>query len=1043
MDVGSVTRADRKAERQPQRESVRVQWDIDHDQLRCAISWDGNRPELAAVLPQFEHLGLLLVDHRPISDSCDEFVFRRSVAQMDEEVTALLAEAFVAAWDRRCDSDDFARLVPAARLRARQVQLVRVAFAYLRQAGLGASRSYVAEILLEHPDFVRRWVEVFEARFIPGAAPVDDDLDRFVDMVVTRDEDRVLSWYTAFVRAVRRTNYCQRDRTDAAIAVKLDPAAMPVPVGPGVTVETFVYHPDVEGLHVRCGPVARGGLRWSDRMEDYRAEVLALVRAQQVKNAPIVPAGAKGAFVVKHLPADPTDSGIHLRRCYRIFVRGLLDVTDNLDAGVVVHPADTVILDADDPYLVVAADKGTAAFSDLANAESAAAGFWLDDAFASGGSTGYDHKRLGVTARGAWVSVRRHFAEFGLDVDTDEFTVAGIGDMSGDVFGNGMLLSRKIRLVAAFDHRHVFIDPDPGPEESFVERQRIAGLPGSSWADYDPALISAGGGVFDRRARAVPLSEQVRARLDVEAAALLPDELIKAILRSPVDLLWNGGIGTYVKSSRQDDAEVGDRANQSVRVDADQLRCRVVAEGGNLGLTQAARIEYALRGGRVNADFIDNAAGVNTSDREVNLKILLRGAVQEGRLTMPERDRLLAECSQDVVAAAIEDNRKQTMAISIAAGHGATLLDRHDRVMRSMEDLTGLDRARERLPDATVLAERRSRGQGLTRPELAVLLSHAKNLVHAEVLASDLPTDPGLRYVLRDYFPAPVRKRFAGQVNRHPLAAEIVATRVANDLIDRIGPGFLYRLEDRTGAPTPQAMRAYLIVRDVFSLELLWDRLDSSDRDIPFHGVMAARRILERVLEHNACWLLRRARRSFDVAEELARFRPGIAELLRWIASDPTNPSGDLAHELIEQGLPDDLARQVAAIGSLLPALDLTAAAADIRCPVPVLAEQYHLLGRHFDLAWMARSMVIKHDDSHWAQLAKSALRDEMTVQQRILATEAVRCCGLDSWLAAHEPAARRVRAAHADLAGTDPIDVAALTVAVQVLRDLVHATAG
>ncbi len=1034
MDVGSMTAAGADT-------ATRVHWDVHGEDLRCVVSWPNTRPALAAVLPLFEELGLLLLDHRPLDGGTDEFVFRASPVEVDDDVTTLLGEAFLAAWERRCDSDEFARLVAAARISERQVRLVRVAFAYLRQGGLGVSRGYVAQILIKHADFVRRWVRVFEARFSSGAPPLDDDLDHFVDAAITRDEHRVLRWVSDFARAVRRTNYFQQGGTESAIAVKLDPAAMPVATEPEVVVETFVYHPDVEGLHARCGPVARGGLRWSDRMEDYRAEVLALVRAQQVKNAPIVPAGAKGAFVVKHLPRELEAAGIELRRCYRIFVRGLLAVTDNLVGGVAAHPADTVILDGDDPYLVVAADKGTAAFSDLANAEAVDAGFWLGDAFASGGSTGYDHKRLGVTARGAWVSVRRHFAELGLDVDSDPFTVIGIGDMSGDVFGNGMLLSRKTELIAAFDHRHVFLDPDPNSEVSFVERQRLAGLPGSSWADYDRSLISAGGCVVDRAARAVPLSPQVRARLAVEADELAPDELIQAILRAPVDLPWNGGIGTYVKSSAQSDTEVGDRANEPVRVGADQLRCRVVAEGGNLGLTQAARIEYALRGGRVNADFIDNAAGVNTSDREVNLKILLRGSVQDGQLTTSERDQLLAECSADVVAAVLEDNRRQTMAISVAEGYRATLLDRHDRVMLSMEDLTGLDRVREQLPDAAAIAERRSRGQGLTRPELAVLLSHAKNLVHDELMASDLPADPGLSGVLQGYFPAPIRRRFADRIGQHPLAAEIVATRVANDLIDRIGPGFLYRLEDRTGAPTPQAMRAYLIVRDVFELEQLWDRLDSSDRNIPFGAVVGARRLLERVLEHNTCWLLRRVKDSLDVAQELARFRTGVTALLRSLTEYGTPGFGRQARELIDSGLPAELAREVARVGLLLPGLDLTAAAADLDVEVTALAEQYFSLGERLEVDWMDRAMVISPDDSHWAQLAKPALREELTTQQRILAGTALRGGGATAWLAAHDAAVRRARSAHAELSSADPIDVAVLSVGVQILRDLVHAT--
>ena len=512
-------------------QSAVLSWSADSSALHCVVGWPGRRPALVDVLPLFEHLGLALVDHRPVAGdgvAADVFEFRPLEPPPGPVVLRLLGEAFLAAWERRCDRDEFARLVPVARLTIRQVQLLRVALQYLRQAGLGTSRRYVIGILTEHMDFVRHWVELFEARFDPAAEALPEDrLDALLASASTRDEDRVLRWYAGFGRAVTRTTFFQRDEDglpSSTIVVKLDPARMSFLADAGVAVETFVHHPDVEGLHARCALVARGGLRWSDRIEDYRAEVLALVKAQQVKNALIVPDGAKGAFVVRVPLAglDAASAEMQVRRCYRLFVRGLLDVSDNVVDGVVRHPADTVVLDGDDPYLVVAADKGTAAFSDLANAEAADVGYWLGDAFASGGSAGFDHKRLGVTARGAWESVRRHFAELGTDVDVDEITVVGIGDMSGDVFGNGMLLSRKIRLVAAFDHRHVFLDPDPDPARSFAERRRLAAAPGSSWADYDRAMISPGGGVYARTARVVELSEGVRRRLDLDAAELAP-----------------------------------------------------------------------------------------------------------------------------------------------------------------------------------------------------------------------------------------------------------------------------------------------------------------------------------------------------------------------------------------------------------------------------------------------------------------------------------------------------------------------------------------
>jgi glutamate dehydrogenase len=1027
-----------------------VSWKAEESGLRCVVGWPGARPELAEVLPLFEHLGLRLLDHHPVGladPEGDVFLFGGVTPQHDEEVTSLLGESFLAAWERRCDRDAFSALAANARLHARQVQLLRVAFAYLRQAGLGASRRYVQDILLRHPVFVRRWVELFEARFDPRRPEVlPDDLDDLVEVATTRDEDKVLRWYVGFARAVTRTNYFRRDIDDAhaaTIVVKLDPSAMPFLQQPVPWVETFVHHPDVEGIHIRYGRTARGGVRWSDRLEDYRAEVLALVKAQQVKNALIVPAGAKGAFVVKRPVAELGRAGAErqLRRCYRLFVRGLLEVTDNVVGGSVQHPPDTVTLDADDPYLVVAADKGTAAFSDLANAEANEVGFWLGDAFASGGGTGYDHKRLGVTARGAWVSVRRHFAELGLDVDRDPFTVVGIGDMSGDVFGNGMLLSETIQLVAAFDHRHIFLDPDPDPGASYQERKRLAAMAPSSWADYDAESLSPGGGVYPRSATFVPLSPQVRRRLRLEATRLAPDDVVKAVLRAPVDLLWNGGIGTYVRASHESNGQVGDRANDRVRVAAEELRCRVVAEGGNLGLTQSARIEYALAGGRINADFIDNAAGVNTSDREVNLKVLFAKPVQTGTLSSVERDALLAECAEEVVRAVLADNTRQTLAISVAEAHGPFLLDRHERVMRNLEDLAGLDRTREQLPSDEEIARRRAAGTGLVRPEIAVLLAHAKNLVHTELAESDLPDDPGLSKVLNDYFPAGLRARFHSEISGHELAREIICTRLANDVIDRLGPGFLYRLEDRTGAATPRSLRAYLVVRDLLDVEALWEGLDMS---LPLTETMPLRREIERSLEHNVCWLLRRSADSSDVERQREALGEHVGQLQRWVEESAAETPGaglpENAQALRAAGVPAALARRLAALRLLLPVLELAAVAAETDTEVTALAARYFEVGQELDLTRLTESLSIEPTDTHFTQLAKSALADELCTVQVQLARDLLRLGGVTAWAAAHHDRLRRVHALYADIAAAGEPDFAATTLAIQTLRDLLHA---
>ena len=1021
-----------------------VAWNAEASRLRCVVGWPGDRPPLARVLPLFEHLGLVLVDHRP-DESADSFVFSPVEDPRLDEVLPLLAEAFTAAWEHSVDRDEFASLALRAHLSARQVQLVRASCQYLRQAGLGASPSYVRGILSAHREFVRHWVEVFEQRFNPqGSTSPANQLAAYADAATTRDEFRVLDWYAGLLDAVTRTNYFRRNSAGmppVTIVLKLDPARLPFATEPAVRVETFVHHPDVEGLHVRYGPVARGGLRWSDRVEDYRAEVLALAKAQQVKNSLIVPAGAKGAFVVKAFLSAraPADAASDVRRCYRIFVRGLLDVTDNVTEHGARHPTGVVVSDDIDPYLVVAADKGTAAFSDLANEESTNAGYWLDDAFASGGSTGFNHKQLGVTARGAWVAVRRHFTELGIDPRRDEFTAVGIGDMSGDVFGNGMLLSDRLRLVAAFDHRHIFLDPDPEPKTSFAERARLAALPGSSWGDYDADLISPGGGVYPRSGRSVAVSIQARDALSVDVEAMSPDELVQAILRAPVDLLWNGGVGTYVRASHETDAEVGDRANDRTRVTADQLRCRVVGEGGNLGLTQAARIEYSLAGGRLNADFIDNVAGVNTSDREVNLKILLRSVEKAGLIDRAHRNRLVEACAEGVVRDVLADSERQALAISIVEGYGATLLDRHDQVIRNLAE-HGLDRAREHLPDAEEIDRRRAAGRGFTRPEIAVILAHAKNLVHELLLVGNIPEDPGVAGILTSYFPEVLHAEYAEQISSHELGREIIATRLASELIDRVGPGFVYRVEDRTGASTDQAIRAILVVKDLLGLDELWNGL----APYPVAPTMPVRQALERALDYNASWLIRRNSRLAAIDTEAAVFRGPVTRLRAAMTpprpADTGPPLGESLAALADLGASSDLLTGCHAVSRMQVALGLASAAIESGFDVVDLETTYAEIGKTLGLSWLYATIPISQLDPHWVQLAKAALRDELAALTVTIAAEVLAAGGLAAWTSDHMDALERTRSTYAGLAGSNDVDVAMLTVGVQVLRDLCHA---
>ncbi|MEV0284901.1 MULTISPECIES: NAD-glutamate dehydrogenase domain-containing protein [unclassified Kribbella] len=1023
----------------------KVDWDANGSGLRCLVRWPGKRPALSQVLPTFDQLGLRLADHRPEA-AADAFFFQRFEDSYADEVMPLLTEAFIASWEGSVDRDVFASLVVDAQLHPRQVQLVRAAFQYLRQAGLAASRSYVRGILTRHRDFVRHWVEVFEQRFDPDRPTrAEHLLGKYADAATTRDEFRVLDWYTGLLESVTRTNYFRRDDVgalSATIVLKLDPGKLPFRTDPAVKVETFVHHPGVEGIHVRYGAVARGGLRWSDRIEDYRDEVLALAKSQQVKNSLIVPAGAKGAFVVKTALAELTAAAAadEVRRCYRIFVRGLLDVTDDLTAGRgITRPPGVLATDYADPYLVVAADKGTAAFSDLANAEARDAGYWLDDAFASGGSTGFNHKALGVTARGAWVAVRRHLVELGLDPERDEITVVGIGDMSGDVFGNGMLLSDKLRLVAAFDHRDVFLDPDPDPGASFAERTRLAALPGSSWADYDPSAISAGGGVFPRSGRSVPISAPAKAALGIDADTLFPDELVQAVLRAPADLLWNGGIGTYVRASYETDAEVADRGNDRVRVTADELRCRVVGEGGNLGLTQAARVEFSLAGGRVNADFIDNAAGVNTSDREVNLKIMLRAAEDAGLIGRAERDRVLDACASAVVSAVLDDCEQQALAISVAEGYGVTVLDRHDQVIHNLEE-HGLVRGREHLPDAEEIERRRASGRGLTRPEIAVILAHAKNLTHGLLLEGDVPDDDGVAGVLTGYFPAELRGRYAAQISAHKLGRDIIATRLTNELIDRVGPGFIYRIEDRTGTSTEQTIRAILIVRELLGLDQLWDGL----APYPVAPTIPIRRALERVLDYNASWLVRRKSTLGSIDDEVASFADAVTDLHNALAASPSPDVGsayaDALDHLGSLGAAQDLLTRCRAVARMGAALALSSASAESGLDVVRLERVYAAIGETVGLSWLYAAIPSSTADPHWVQLAKAALRDELAALTVTLATDVLRAGGLESWTELHGDALARARTAYAGLSGSAEVDVAMLTVGVQVLRDLCHA---
>ena len=877
---------------------------------RLTIYRTGSPITLTDVLPRLQHMGVEVVDEHPYEFTGPsltkpfwiyDFGLARSREARGpshpEQVKGLFEDALMALWQGKLEDDGFNALVLHAHLTWQQVSVMRAYAKYLRQAGTTFSQRYIERVLDQNVAIARLLIRLFESRFDPTRQPgeaerseaIAEEIRGQLDEVAILDHDRILRSYLGLVLATLRTSFFQTDHVPGQqaspdeppyLVVKLDARRVPELPAPRPRFELFVYSPRLEAVHLRFASVARGGLRWSDRREDFRTEILGLAKAQEVKNSVIVPSGAKGGFVCKNLP-DPADREAYqgeVRACYQTFIRAMLDVTDNLRAGQVVPPPGVVRHDGDDPYLVVAADKGTATFSDTANEISHAYGYWLGDAFASGGSEGYDHKKMGITARGAWESVRFHFATLGTDVDADDFTVAGIGDMSGDVFGNGMLLSEHIKLVAAFDHRHIFLDPDPDPATSFAERERLFALPRSSWADYNTKLISPGGGVWPRTAKSVPVSAQARAALglDDSAGTLPPDQLISAILAAPVGLLWNGGIGTYVKASTETHADAGDRANDAVRIDAPRLRAQVVAEGGNLGLTQAARIEYALAGGLVNTDFIDNSAGVDTSDHEVNIKILLQERVTAGELTPQARSELLQEMTGEVAALVLRQNYHQNRALAAARAQAAQMLHVHARYLRKLERDRRIDRDIDSLPGDKEIAERRSAGLGLTVPEFAVLLAQAKISAVDDILDSDLPDDPFLREVLSAYFPAPLRVAYATEMGDHPLRREIITTAVVNDMVNRSGTTFLFRTNEETGASVPDISSAWLVAREVFDMAGFWAQVEALDGQVDVATQLALLLEGRKLVERAARWLLHNRRPPFDIRATIEFFSAGM-----------------------------------------------------------------------------------------------------------------------------------------------------------------------
>ena len=1055
--------------------SLYVPLEAQPGRLRFKLVRGGELAPLSQSLPMLEHMGVQVLEERPYevkrADNTEAWIddFGMRVPGREEiDIEGLrgrFQETVARTWQGDNDNDEFNRLVLLAGLDWRGVAVLRAYARYMKQGAFTFSQAYIEQALATHAGIAAELVALFVARFDPALtgdraaaqAAIKQRIATALDAVANLDEDRILRHYLALIEATLRTNFYQRTAAGAfkpVLSFKFDPSKVPGLPEPRPMFEIFVCSPRVEGVHLRFGRVARGGLRWSDRMEDFRTEVLGLVKAQQVKNVVIVPVGSKGGFVLKRAPPAGDREALMKEgvACYQAYLRGLLDITDNLLSGKVAPPADVVRHDADDPYLVVAADKGTATFSDYANAIAAEYGFWLGDAFASGGSVGYDHKKMAITARGAWESVKRHFRSFGQDTQTQDFTVVGVGDMSGDVFGNGMLLSRHIRLVAAFDHRHIVIDPTPNAATSFNERERLFALPRSSWADYNAALISAGGGIWPRNAKSIPLSPQAREALGIGAdvEAMTPAALMHAILLAPADLFYNGGIGTYIKASSESHAECGDRANDAIRVNGAELRCKVVAEGGNLGCTQNGRIEYALKGGLINTDAIDNSAGVDCSDHEVNIKILLNAVVADGELTLKQRDKLLAEMTDDVAALVLRDNTFQNQVLAVTRSRGAALLDEQGRYMRHLAARGRLNRAIEFLPDDDALAARQQGGSGLTAPELAVLLAYHKMELYDQVLASDVPEDSYIATSLQRYFPTRLHEQFPAALVGHPLKREIIATHVVNSMVNRVGATFVHRLHEETGAPEPDIVRAYLATRQIFDLVPTWlanEALDNIVAEATQNAIVLA---TVRLIERATVWLLQQRDALRDLDATIKRYAPGIAEvgvgLEHWLAAHEGAALETTTAQLVSQGVPMALAQRVARLDAQVAGLDIVEVAAETGSAIETVAGIYFGVGGRLDLGWASQRIAALPADTHWQALARVAMRNDLTSLARDLARSVLKVSPASSdpaaqiakWEAQRAAQIARCHQVLADVKPAAVVDMPMLSVLLRELRSLV-----
>ncbi len=980
--------------------------------IRFKLFYKNEPKPLSDVLPMLENMGLNIIGTKPyrvkpVNQSSEywinEFVMQRLASEPLnlKDVKDKFQEAFTHIWFEEAENDGFNRLVLSAELNWKEVAILRAYSKYMWQIGSSFSQHYVEETLDAYPNIARLLVQYFFQKFDPQQKQskkkeekLRDKILNALDKVSNLDQDRILHRYLELMQVTLRTNFFQLDehgKDKSYIALKLESSLITDIPKPAPMFEVFVYSPRIEGVHLRGGKVARGGLRWSDRREDFRTEILGLVKAQQVKNSVIVPVGAKGGFVCKRNLSELSreeflKEGVH---CYKIFISALLDITDNLIKGKLVPPKQVVRHDEDDPYLVVAADKGTATFSDIANEISNNYGFWLGDAFASGGSIGYDHKKMGITAKGAWESVKRHFMEMGVNCQTTDFTVVGVGDMAGDVFGNGMLCSKHIKLVAAFNHMHIFIDPKPNSEKSYQERKRLFYLPRSSWTDYNAKLISKGGGIFERSAKVISLTPEIKTLLNTDKNSLTPNQLISALLKSEVDLLWNGGIGTYVKAKSETHADVGDRANDNLRVNGEELRCKVIGEGGNLGVTQLGRIEYMLNGGRGNSDFIDNAGGVNCSDNEVNIKVLLNQIVTSGDMSKSQRNKLLLSMTNEVGDIVLRENFLQAQSISVSESRSLVMVKELMRFIHWLEKEEKLDRELEFLPDDEELLERQAQGKGLTRAEIAVLIAYGKMLLKEELCCPEVSNEPFYQRVLVDYFPKPIRNKFAKKVDKHPLKDEIIAMRLANEMLDYLGSNFAFRAMDETGASPADVAASFTLTKEIYGMADIWAQIEKLGHKVSAETQHLMIYQTQRMVRRSTRWFLRHRSKHFTIQSGIEYFQKDIQVLQKNIHKvlEKKEKQAILkeSEKFIEQGVPKKLAEKISYLSSLFSALDIIEMAKETGKSITLVAEVYFKLGAKLELHWFLEQINSQPVDNHWQAFARAAFREDLDWQQKSL----------------------------------------------------------